>query len=247
MTGFSPLTGSDLRLLVSNSPTFATASIYTGTYTAPYFDAMLPTTGGVYFTIGSIDMVSTPLPVELISFEGEKTYSGVKLNWSTITEKNTLEFEVERSIDGYSYNKIGKVPAKGNSISKIDYNFNDPVALFPTYYYRLKIIDMNRAFKYSPVISVNGEGQYVLSDVEVIPNPNNGTFALKLPEQNYSGPYTIKLFDVAGKLMMEQADYITSSKIDQLNIKLEKTLDKGYYYGTCTVNNRDFKFKMAIY
>ncbi len=106
---------------------------------------------------------------------------------------------------------------------------------------------MNRAFKYSPVISVNGEGQYVLSDVEVIPNPNNGTFALKLPEQNYSGPYTIKLFDVAGKLMMEQADYITSSKIDQLNIKLEKTLDKGYYYGTRTVNNRDFKFKMAIY
>lgn len=53
MTGFTPLTGANLRLLVSTSTVFASASVIAGSYAAPYFTASLPTTGGVYFTVAS--------------------------------------------------------------------------------------------------------------------------------------------------------------------------------------------------
>ena len=49
------------------------------------------------------DEAITPLPVELLSFEGKATQSGIELNWETASESNNQGFDVERSTDGKNF------------------------------------------------------------------------------------------------------------------------------------------------
>src|SRR4029079_5823249 len=55
------------------------------------------------------------LPVNLVSFNGELQGGATLLNWRTATEENTSHFEIERSLNGTSFEKIGSVTATGNS------------------------------------------------------------------------------------------------------------------------------------
>lgn len=61
----------------------------------------------------------TVLPVELIYIKAtpiDNQY--IKVSWSTASELNSKTFEVLRSIDGIHFEKIGELPAAGNSNSQ---------------------------------------------------------------------------------------------------------------------------------
>ena len=106
-----------------------------------------------FFLTGS----STPLPVELAAFrvtaEGP---AAVRLAWATASEKNSAGFEVERSGNGTDFARLGTVAAAGSSSSARSYGFLDaklPGAAL-LLYYRLKQVDLDGTFAYSPVRSV---------------------------------------------------------------------------------------------
>jgi hypothetical protein len=88
---------------------------------------------------------SIPLPVELSNFIGEKNY----LLWTTQSETQNKGWEVERSIDGKAWTNIGFVEGFGNSSQKLDYHFE--LKEFGKYYYRIKQIDFDGHFEYSPI------------------------------------------------------------------------------------------------
>jgi hypothetical protein len=108
LTDFTPLNGSNLRLLVSTSSSFAGASVYMGTYTAPNFTVSFPTTGGMYFTLGSVNLAQTPLPIQLLRFTAKPEVDRVKLEWITATEINNDFFTIERSLDGKTFQSCGR-------------------------------------------------------------------------------------------------------------------------------------------
>jgi len=56
------------------------------------------------------------LPVELTSFTAAVINNSVKLNWETATELNNSGFDIERSPDGNSFQKIVFVKGKGTRI-----------------------------------------------------------------------------------------------------------------------------------
>lgn len=115
------------------------------------------------------------LPVELITFRGEKQGENVLLSWATAHELNNALFEVERSLDGTEFVKIGERMGAGNSMALINYNFED-VAAFKkasVFYYRLKQVDFDGKFSYSNTIVVQ-EGIRNLADSKVVPNPFAG-------------------------------------------------------------------------
>ena len=58
---------------------------------------------------------SGTLPIELLSFTGKLQGENVKLNWSTSFEQNSKGFEIEKSLDGINFRKIGFVAGAGNS------------------------------------------------------------------------------------------------------------------------------------
>ena len=84
---------------------------------------------------------NTPLAVELLEFSAQPhpTYTDIK--WSTASENNSSHFELEKSINGYNWNKISTIQSAGFSYSRIDYSHKDLDIINGYSYYRLKEID----------------------------------------------------------------------------------------------------------
>jgi hypothetical protein len=99
------------------------------------------------------------LPVELLYFEGKKAGNSNYLEWATATEHNSSHFVVEKSDDGFNWDKIGQLPSAGNSTQEIHYDLTDN-NVSPVYnYYRLKQFDIDGVNKeYGPIV-INNKSQ----------------------------------------------------------------------------------------
>jgi hypothetical protein len=106
-------------------------------------------------TATSSGFLNSLLPLTLESFTINKDNKGfATLTWITSAEVNTLRFEIERIITGSSIWQVaGNVNASGYSSISREYDF--VVALVAgENQFRLKQIDIDGKFTYSPVVSV---------------------------------------------------------------------------------------------
>lgn len=83
------------------------------------------------------DGSSCALPIELVTFEGEKKGSSIFLYWSTAFEFDNRSFIIERSSDAKSFQHIGTKAGFGNSNTLQSYAFEDKNPLTGNNYYRL--------------------------------------------------------------------------------------------------------------
>jgi hypothetical protein len=118
--------------------------------------------GGTFFyrhNAGQITCV--PLPVTLISFDLSTFnvptgYS--KLIWE-IVEYDNSHYIIQKSTDAINFTDYGFEPAVGLYGSQLIYNFVVPNPnVGTTYYYRLKMLDPNGSFTYSPIRQNRGVG-----------------------------------------------------------------------------------------
>ena len=101
-----------------------------------------------------IAVSSSPLPVELTRFDAYALRNEVLLEWQTATESHNAQFVVERSGDGRTFSTIRTVAGAGDSRSPIDYATTDVAPLRGQSFYRLKQVDFDGTFEYSPVRAV---------------------------------------------------------------------------------------------
>ncbi|MBK7944832.1 MAG: T9SS type A sorting domain-containing protein [Flavobacteriales bacterium] len=140
----------------------------------------------------------SPLPVELLSFTGERTSDReVQLKWITATERNNAGFEVWRMIEGEEdYAEIGWVAGEGNSLQMITYELPDDNSATTTSYYKLKQVDSDGQFTWTPIVAVKGAG--VRTELVAYPNPARDRIMLAgLPDNTKR----IVLFDATGRLV----------------------------------------------
>ncbi len=123
---------------------------------------------------GTATVSCTPLPVELLSFEAKAIDREVALEWVTATELNSSHFDVERSGDTETWEKVDAVDAAGNSQMPIRYATTDHAPLPGMSYYRLRMVDLDGSFKYSPMVPV----QMIQTALICHPNPSNGAFTV---------------------------------------------------------------------
>ncbi|NNF34784.1 MAG: T9SS type A sorting domain-containing protein, partial [Saprospiraceae bacterium] len=137
----------------------------------------------------------TILPVELGSFTATAVERVVKLNWTTLTEVNSLGFYVERRTDKFKeFEEIGFVEAAGNSNAELNYEFLDRSSKSANrYYYRLRMVDNDGQEEYSDIRSVVLDQS---DEFKFYPNPTNGSLFIDIPE-NYDKA-TIHIFDQLG-------------------------------------------------
>lgn len=166
--------------------------------------------GGVpLIALSGTGTTSTVLPVELIWFNALMIEGGIQLKWQTASEINNEKFEVEESQDGREFQKIGEVEGKGTTLEQQDYSFEVKNPRNGISYYRLKQIDFDGQFEYSKVISVNFKGEN--GEVgQFYPNPSksgivNLEYISKTDEE-----ITISVFDVTGKLIVNQIQQISN-------------------------------------
>jgi hypothetical protein len=131
-------------------PTASGAANYNGT---SYDVSLTNVTSFSPFAIGS---QSSILPLNLLSFTGKTNEGKTALTWVTTNEKEVAGFDVERSLNGSSYQRVGNVPARaGSSTLETTYNYTDNDQATGTVYYRLKMVDKDGSFTYSSVVRIS--------------------------------------------------------------------------------------------
>ncbi|MFC6221990.1 FG-GAP-like repeat-containing protein [Hymenobacter artigasi] len=189
----------DLDLLTANNSGSLSVRLNngSGTFAAPFTNPNPAVTGMLAMVVlgdvdndGDLDALAisssnalivrlnqgpAPLPVELAAFTATAAGpAAVRLAWATASEKNSLVFEVERSLDGRTFGRVGTVAAAGSSSSPRTYGLLDnqvPKPLSPQapIYYRLRQVDADGTFSYSPVRTVGLSG--AAAGLALYPNP----------------------------------------------------------------------------
>jgi hypothetical protein len=140
-----------------------------------------------------------PLPVQM-TFSGKAEENANLLFWETYQEQNNNYFALERSVDGIKFVTITKVATKaprGNSSNKISYSYTDKAYANGVNYYRLKQVDLNDKFVYSPVVKLNNARASLAFSVS--PNPATNLIQVMVPE-----PGTISIIDINGKILLKK-------------------------------------------
>ncbi len=93
------------------------------------------------------------LPVKINDFKSINNDCNPTLQWKASSEYNLKAFEVEGSSDGVSFYKIGILNAMGG-LGESSYSFTDNTENIATHFYRLKMLDVDGAYKYSSIVNV---------------------------------------------------------------------------------------------
>ncbi|HCL83519.1 MAG TPA: hypothetical protein DIC22_06055, partial [Chitinophagaceae bacterium] len=206
------------------TPLGSTVQLNFGTAIPPHYGMAITSANNTLLSTGQIDNFSitggTPLPIKLLSFTAQNINNNhVLVSWSDSMEHLVDRFEVQRSADNTSFQTIQTVKAVGESLVPQYYSVNDNQPLGGMNYYRLKEIDLDGKFYYSPVVSVQFDKT---EGLEIYPNPAT----------NYTGVYSMKdpiieinIYDIAGKLLQKN---ITASGQTSIQVNTS-VLSKGVY------------------
>ena len=195
---------------------------------------------------GGFDRQS-PLPVELLNFTAKKKDNNdVLLEWKTSSENNVSHFELEvaRGNTDYQNNRFSKIAAvlsPGNSTTERSYNFLDKeTGKTGVRYYRLKIVDRDNTYTYSPVRPVifNTDLQW-----QVYPNPSAGIYNL-IYQINLNETIVLKVYDVNGKVV-KQLNITGNGFIQKTQIDLRSAKYAPGVYLLMT-ENKDKKFNQRL-
>jgi Secretion system C-terminal sorting domain len=176
------------------------------------WDAITPTTGStsagtVHTKIASsvtafspFTILSPPnLPVELIEFKARGFGNKALLSWSTASEYNNAGFEIEKSLTGSEFVKIGFVKGSGNSNVILNYNFTDK-DFAQTAFYRLKQQDIDGKVDYSRIVQVE---KTKIAAFKVYPNPvGKSNVNIEVVSEN-NEKLDVTLMDLSGKVIFQ--------------------------------------------
>ncbi|MBX2946174.1 MAG: T9SS type A sorting domain-containing protein [Cyclobacteriaceae bacterium] len=242
-----PKQEADLRLLIDrDGDGFADNDVtpLTGTLAGSIF-----TVTGVnfqhndFFTIGSINNISTPLPVELLYFKAEYERPVVVTSWATATELNNDHFTLERSSNGEHFEELAIIPGAGTTNERNNYFEIDRAPYYGKTYYRLKQTDFDGTITYSKIVHVktDEDPSVVLT---VYPNPNKGkvlNFSLN------SKPFQLHSFDIFNQHGVTlESQVIQSASVVDFSAELKSSLPQGIYFIKIHYNDTVKTLKLIV-
>jgi pectate lyase len=166
------------------------------------------------------------LPVTLISFSGKAIANQHQLNWKVEAEANLAGYEVERSHNGDTFNKIGTI-AVNEQNQQGNYLFVDAKPLTGKNFYRLTMRDKDGSVAYSKVILLQSGMQGKLT---IWPNPASDAVQVNHPLVSVKG--IISIINAQGVQVMEQK---VSTGVSNTTLQTGK-LASGVYWLLFTTN-----------
>ena len=188
-------------------------------------------TNPVSFSPGSLNDGNSSLPVELLFFTAETSDYWITLRWSTATEEHNAYFDIERSIDGIHFEKIGRVQGSGTSYNTQEYSFTDENPVGSTLYYRLKQVDYDGAFQYHNIVAVNFKRSS--NDIDIFSVLGGHQIDVVLTTTSIE-TLEISIFDINGQLL-KSLDYFNNYQRQTIDIR---ELQSGVYLLRAIVNGQ---------
>ncbi|MES2772826.1 MAG: T9SS type A sorting domain-containing protein [Bacteroidota bacterium] len=186
---------------------------------------------------GGDESISSSLPLQLLTFGAQLKGADILLNWSTANEMNTRGFEILRSTDGNQFVPLGFVKSTGAAGD--NYNFADKNAtLVPgikKWYYKLKQVDIDNKFKYSPIVSVTTNQIVKLLDFSSFPNPFTSELHAQIVSRK-SGPAQLEVIKLSGeKLAAMKVNLLEGTTLVKLPVSNEMPV--GTYLLRISIDN----------
>lgn len=179
----------------------------------------------------------TLLPVEMSSFNSTINGRDVTLNWTTATETNNSNFEIERSILNGQWIKTGSIPGNGTTLSVMNYSYTDRNLNSGVYNYRLKQIDFNGNYEYFNLmneVNIGIPAQYKL--LQNYPNPFNPSTTIKY-DLPFEGKVSIKIFDMSGREAATLVNEIKTAGYYSVQFNASDLSSGIYYYRITAVSD----------
>ncbi len=171
------------------------------------------------------------VPVELVELKAKAQNRQTLLTWRTASEKNNLGFDIEKSVDGQTYEKIGFVKGVGTTQAQQTYSFTDS-KLNQLSYYRLRQVDFDGTAAYSNVVSADYEASN--SKVKIYPNPTSNSQITMDFAANTEG---VSVFNTLGQIVFQQK----LSGLNQLKLDISSWA-KGVYFIKTSADSEAIKF-----
>lgn len=222
--------GPDTALLASAFPYVLHTDGFFGNPSSQYLwntgstaDSLVVTDTGIYsVNVNFVDgcnindnihiTLAVPLPVTLTSFTAAVQSCQANLNWKVSNAVNFSYFLIEKSKDGRSFSDIGAVSYAKNVA---EYNYADKNIGEGTFYYRLKLADLDGKYQYSPIESIYaacGNKQ-----IKVYPTLTKGEVYIDLPAGYEQAQ--IEVYNTFGQLLnVPDKDKVSQSQMHRVQL-----------------------------
>ncbi len=167
-----------------------------------------------------------PLPAEVLKFNVQLRNEYSELTWSAKHEQNLRLYEIERSIDGQNYTRIGISAAKGIDAAEVSYAFTDPVPVSGKVYYRLRLVGSDNIYKYSSILSVS-LNQPKVFELSNLVNPFDSKLSFQVSTyQNET--VDVQLLDASGRPVLNRKLKVNKGT-NAFTFEVPATLQRGSY------------------
>ncbi|GIV33130.1 MAG: hypothetical protein KatS3mg031_0665 [Chitinophagales bacterium] len=185
------------------------------------------------------------LPIELLFLQAEPVNNTfIRVKWATATEINNAGFEVQRSTDGVTFEKIAWVDGAGNSSSTLNYNYPDyDVQPNVLYYYRLKQVDLDGTEELTYVVSamITSSGIFTISDF--IPNPAFDNSRIEVVTSTEKDLH-VTIYNTLGQIIQKSKHHVMPGT-NQITFQLGWLAD-GTYYAIIHADNEFYSRKLVL-
>ena len=176
----------------------------------------------------NVDPCGFLLNTDILSFRGRNENNQAVLYWNTSKETTPVTYEIQKSKNGSSFEKIGEMEGfKDPNAENNAYRFADPELLDNTIsYYRIKAIKtQDNKFKYSKVIQLIGDKAGLQIESLINPFSSQVKFDLISGEE---GLVQVQIFDQY-QHKLKSASYNLVQGKNKITISNTDNLPAGFY------------------
>lgn len=187
------------------------------------------TSGAAVTTFGTFALatsaVDNSLPVMFNDVKAYQKNSGVQIDWTNLTERDLINYVVERSANGVNFSPIDQQAARSNYNDKQSYSSFDASPITGTNYYRIKVYEISGKIILSKVMRVEmAKGSQGFT---MYPNPVKGN-VISVSMSNNAGLYTLKVSTASGQQVYSKKLSHQGGSMTQ-TIELPATVKPGVY------------------
>ena len=179
---------------------------------------------GTAFTIGT-SATDNALPVMFNDVKAFEKNRGIQIEWSNLTERDLINYIVERSVNGVNFSSLSQQSPRSNNNDKESYSAFDAAPFPGANYYRIKVLEISGKVIYSKVMRVDFGAS--AQGFTLYPNPVKGNL-ISVSVNNRQGHYTIKVINTSGQEIYSQRIIHQGGSLTQ-TVELPASAKPGVY------------------
>lgn len=164
------------------------------------------------------------LPVRFTGFKVGATSKHTELQWMVADNESGKQFEIEKSIDGKTFNSTALILSTSKSGSE-EYIFRDALPTARTFY-RIKLIDKNNQISYTNTLAL-GNPAKTAGSLVLNQNPVESYLSFQFKSSENS-PAIINIYNTSGAVVYSQKTNLTKDA-NTLAINLDGKVFTGLY------------------